>query len=220
MVGACVSMQVQTEVAYVAQDKSDGVTIVRISQPPATPAAAVTAAVGKLREAMGPIAHLSVVLPLNRSRVARVDEGYIDRPALAKHVDFVILIATLDPPNVSAVGPRLPEPNVALGALAGAAAESGLATDKVVIALAWFGWDFRCSNAECSSVLPPSGTRATWRGWNLQRSIAYIIGTLTKVSGAKTEVDTETGTAVLRYRDATGINHVVSYDTPVTLAAK
>lgn len=206
--------------ALVVQDKSDGVTIVRISQPPATPAAAVTAAVGKLREALGPSAHLSVVLALNRSRVAPADEAYIDRPALAKQVEFVILAATFDPPNASTVGPRTPEPNVALGALAGAAAESGLAKDKVVIALPWFGWDFRCSNAACTSVVPPSGTRATWRGWNLQRSVAYIVGTLTKVLGAKTEVDTETGTAVLRYRDTTGINHVVSYDTPATLAAK
>jgi hypothetical protein len=232
---SAVELWVDAEVAAVAASHADGVTIVRITQSHPTHARAVTVAVARLRDRLAPGAHLSVVLPLNLTRAGHDRNDGIDRAALASLVDFIVLAGTLDPQlhlpcATNDQGfPTTPEPNVPLSALAGAATASGIPSDKVVVALPWFGWDYRlsgCSSdptttmSSCGSVTPPSGTRACWRGWNLQRSVAYIEGTLAALPGAAFHVDRNTATGVLRYNDSTGAPHVVSYDTPKTLEAK
>jgi hypothetical protein len=230
---AAVQQWVDAEVAAVESSHADGTTIIRITQPEGTAPTAVTAVVGQLRERLAG-KHLSLVLPLNRTQGTGTNHAVhrdaatngIDPAALAEQVDFVILTALLDPvgPAACAPGgvglPRTPEPNVAIGVLGDVAVASGIPPNKVVVALPWFGWDYRCGDPECTTVLPPRGTRACWRGWNLQRSVAYIEGTLAATSGATAKVDAKTGTAVLRYNDSTGVGHVVSYDTPATLTAK
>ena len=158
-------------------------------------------ALAHLRGASGPNAQISISLPL----VAPPGE-HIDRRALAREVDFVVLKA-LD----QNVGAHFPKATIALDSLRSALTTSILNLQKAVIALPWYGWDFRCSMllaGECLA-LPPPHTTATWRGWNVQRSVAYIEDVLATRNGSEPFLNTTTMDMTLKYTDRRGVAHVV-----------
>ena len=177
----------------------DGVHVVSMrNQRHATAGSFLPRALASLRVAIGRDAQLSISLPLFAS-----SGEHIDRPAVAQQVDFVVLRA-LD----QNVGSQFPEATIALNTLRSALSESTIPLQKAVIALPWYGWDFRCSNStagECFA-LPPPNTAATWQGWNVKRSAAYIRDVLAthEATPNKTAVDIS-----LKYSDRRGVLHVV-----------
>ena len=154
-----------------------------------------------LRAAIGPEAQLSVTLPLS------VSPGeHIDRPAVARQVDFIVLKA-LD----QNVGSRLPEATIALNALRSALSETTIPLQKAVIALPWYGWDFRCSEftaGECFTLPPPSSA-ATWQGWNVKRSVTFIQDVLATRNGSQASLNKTAMDMHLNYNDRRGVSHVV-----------
>ena len=179
----------------------DGVHVVSVRNQRNTAAGSfLPRALAHLRVAIGPTAQLSLTLP-----VIVPSREHIDRPAVAREVDFVVLRPDQ---NVSI---RFPKATIALDTLSSVLTTTKLPLRKVVVGLPWYGWDFRCSTfvaGECLA-LPPPRTAATWRGWNVQRSAAYILNFLGARNGSKAMLNKTTMDMTLKYTDRSGVAHVV-----------
>lgn len=211
---------------------ADGVHVVAVRhQPPSATATDVTAALRKLGTALelergSDRGWLSVSLPFPNASADPLNSGPFDRRAVAELANCVVLHA-FD----TGLGEAVPRPNIAAAELAeglvASASHDGVPASKTVVALPWFGWDYRCqpgapAGTGCT-VAPPPATLATWEGWNLRRSVAYIAGVLTgrpaTPGSIPTELNSSTMTMQLHYRSH-GSAHVVLYDDPTTLSAK
>jgi hypothetical protein len=235
--------------ATVAAAGADGVNILAVRGQRASDGEAADPlgrALAGLRAALGSGAQLSVTLPLPRPGAPAPPP----MPWLG-HADFVVVTA-LD----GCMGATHPAPNAGLGQLAVSLRQlrSQLPPSQTVVALPWYGWDFRCrtpgeaptlavppataaaaageggpvSSAPPPSpkqqclVLPPAHTPATWEGWNLRRSIAYIAAELVGHAAATTApaFDNSTATWRLEYTDGASTPHVVLFDDPRSLRQK
>jgi hypothetical protein len=213
--------------AAAAEPGADGVHVVAIRNQRAGSSSAVTAALQLLRQALSKTSVLSVSLPLSppllppKQAPSATNAASVDREAVAALSDFVVLEA-FD----QCIGASSPHANIELPALARALEASTLAPQKTVVALPWHGWDFRCAEQPAGSgagtgcsVLPPAGRAATWHGWNVQRSAAFIISTLAPQK-APPALNSTAMTRSFNYADSTGARHVVIYDDPGTLREK
>ena len=176
---------------------ADGLHVVAIRAQHEGRSRAVTAAFKQLRTALNDSAQLSVMLPLTPG-------ADVDRAAIADIVDFVVL-AAFD----QNVGSLNPEPNIAIATLKAALKASAKLVEpmKTVVALPWWGYDYRCRSddasgqaAACNSE-PPRGTAAVWHGWNVQRSVAIINVIANRQQVAAPSLNSTTQEMTLRYAD-------------------
>ena len=217
--GTAVAAWAAAAAATAAANGADGVSVLAVrgqrrTEPAGT---ALVTALQALRRALPHGAQVSATVPWRETAAAR---------AAAEQADFIVL-AALD----SCMNTTQPSPNVDLRELVDNLRHleaTGPPPQKAVLALPWYGWDFRCSSAprgiaeglpaSCDST-PPLGTAATWHGWNLQRSIAFISAEL-RPRSAPPLLDNATATKQLAYTDSTGVPHVVMYDDEMTLSRK
>jgi hypothetical protein len=208
--------------ATAASAGADGVNVLAVRgqccQTQADVGEALVKALGYLRRALPHGAQVSATVPWRQTAVAK-------DAVLPGHADFVVL-AALD----SCLNSTQPAANVDLRELVDRLHRlkaAGLPPQKTVLALPWYGWDFRCATsarnafadlaAGCDPT-PPAGTVATWHGWNVQRSIAFISAELLQRSAPV--LDNATATKRFDYVDSTGVQHVVMYDDDATLSRK
>jgi hypothetical protein len=185
-----------------------------------TTGAALVKALGALRHALPHGAQVSTTVPWREAA------GVARNAVLLTNADYIVL-AALD----ACMNSTHPAANIDRSELVGQLQllrASGLPPQKTVIALPWYGWDFRCTLTEqtalkglvtsCDST-PPAGTLATWHGWNVQRSIAFISAELLQGSSSPW-LDNVSATKRLDYTDSSGVAHVVMYDDDFTLSRK
>ena len=212
----------------------DGLNVVAIRhQSPSVTPADLAAVFKRLRALLPSSSQLSATLPLpartTAPSAASASTSTALVMALSAVADFVVLAA-----YDLHLGEDRPAPNVGLDELEAGIAQltaAGIATTKLVVALAWHGWDYRCGPARSGcAVAPPAASRATWHGWNVQRSAAFIAELAGAVAGPATlppnrlhpppTLDPVSQTMSFGYVDAAGVRHVVMYDSTETLARK
>ena len=222
---------VQQYTAYVTAGNADGLNVLAVRhQPHGVGTAAVSAVFGLLRKALPKGAQLSATLPLDNSGDRA--QG-VDRAAVAAVCDFIVLAAFDENLDALTSGPNVALPTLVAGIERNA---KTVPLGKLVVALPWFGWDYRCTSARTHkgcTAMPPKGTLATWTGWNVQRSVAYIaqlvangnsgaddVGRGTGSANATRSLNNTTATWSYDYTDITGVEHVIQYDDPQTLRTK
>lgn len=231
----------------------DGINVVAIRhQSPSVTPSDLAAVFKRMRALLPSSSQLSATLPLTTRNSNTTAAGSAGggtsaitalAAALAAVTDFVVLAA-----YDLHLGERYPAPNVGLDELEVGIAQltgAGIAAARLVVALPWHGWDYRCGLAAAHSmgsrpgptgsgsgctVAPPAGSLATWHGWNVQRSAAYVAELTGTVAGPATlppsrlqpppALDPASQTMSFGYVDITGAQHVVMYDSDETLARK
>ena len=210
----------------VAAAGADGVNILAVRRQSAnsTDVEALGIALRALRQALGDAAQVSASVPLQQ--LASAEWKRLGRDA-SSAADFLVLQA-FD----QCMGAKQPAPSIGLTHLNEALQTAGsiLPLNRIVVALGWHGWDFRCrgaasqaasgkySYATCVST-PPTG--ASWHGWNVQRSVDYISSQWVRSATVSPPVlDNATATMRLETTDNTGVAHVVLYDNEATLRRK
>lgn len=208
--------------ATVATAGADGVNVlaVRGQYRTQTMGAALVRALDALRHALPHGAQVSTTVPWR-------DVAVTENAALLGQTDFIVLTA-LD----SCMNSTRPAPNIDVRKLVDQLQHlraAGLPPQKTVLALPWYGWDFRCRVREQTTPkdlsnscdpTPPPGTVASWHGWNVQRSIAFISSELLQKSSDGPVLDNVSANMRLDYADSSNIPHVVIYDDEATLSRK
>lgn len=205
-----------TAAATAAATGADGVNVLAVRDPHSDQVgSALVKALQALRRALPRGAQVSATVPWRGAISARTAAG---------HADYIVL-AALD----SCVNSTHPAPNIDMRELVNRLRNLravGPPPQKTVVALPWYGWDFRCRTSRSShnrlsgcDASPPVETAATWHGWNLQRSIAFISAELIQRSTPPV-LDNLSVTKRLNYTDSSGVFHEVLYDDEVTLSRK
>ena len=241
--------------ANAAQEGADGVVVsvgpeVNTLSRPAV--AGVTAAIKTLRTALPTGALLAVMVPLHTATEASQSRSSsssssaaggdiavagtfpLDVKALAGACDYLVAQAYDQCYGAPAAGTNMAIGSI--GATVSAFGVAGVPRSKLVVALAWYGWHFKCGPTASASTAssgplhgtvrpcdtrPPATTPAvTWHGWNTQVSYAYIQSFLNSSSKLRAAVDKETESMWLRWTDGAGAMHALAYDNPTTLKAK
>ena len=243
--------------ANAAQEGVDGVVVsvgpeVNTLSRPAV--AGVTAAIKTLRTALPTGALLAVMVPLHTATEASQSRSSsssssssssaaggdiavagtfpLDVKALAGACDYLVAQAYDQCYGAPAAGTNMAIGSI--GATVSAFGVAGVPRSKLVVALAWYGWHFKCGPTASASTAssghgtvrpcdtrPPATTPAvSWHGWNTQVSYAYIQSFLNSSSKLRAAVDKETESMWLRWTDEAGAMHALAYDNPTTLKAK
>ena len=106
----------------------------------------------------------------------------------------------------------------------------GIPRSKIVMLLAWFGSDFLCANAECSSVLPNTGTgtqggcgQAVDGGPSYSQAMAILHNQteLGNSTAAASIWDEDTATSYFRWVNSSDEKlHELWYETPESFSKK